>query len=247
MLTAVDAVAVADRAEHGDTRTRLIQAAIGLYAEQGLDGASLRSIVLASGVRNASAVQYHFGGKAGLVRAAVDYLADLVFPPGVALLQSLQSEMGERPVTVREIVEATYGPVLAFSLSSSQNLNAVRIFPALLQHPDPATRNLFVNACADLRELSDTMLVAALPEVPAQVVRLKAGFALVNVLHLVTDLHVLYGAAEVVSDPSILRRVYDYFLDYVSGGIESERQGSAEFRRFLARTGAEYSRPELLS
>lgn len=50
-------------------RDQLLAAAELLYAERGIDGASLREINAAAGARNASAVQYHFGDRAGLLRA----------------------------------------------------------------------------------------------------------------------------------------------------------------------------------
>lgn len=47
----------------------LIRAAERLFAARGSDAVSLREIIAASGVSNASAVQYHFGDRKGLVRA----------------------------------------------------------------------------------------------------------------------------------------------------------------------------------
>jgi AcrR family transcriptional regulator len=55
-----------------DTRERLIAAAEELFAAQGIEAVSLREIVRASGARNATALQYHFGDRAGLVRAVLE-------------------------------------------------------------------------------------------------------------------------------------------------------------------------------
>jgi AcrR family transcriptional regulator len=54
-----------------DARDRLSSATERLVAERGLDSVSLRQVVSAAGVGNASAVQYHFGGRAGLIRAVL--------------------------------------------------------------------------------------------------------------------------------------------------------------------------------
>jgi AcrR family transcriptional regulator len=54
------------------TRERLIATAERLFAERGLDGVSLNEITRAAGQRNASALQYHFGGRAGLIEAILD-------------------------------------------------------------------------------------------------------------------------------------------------------------------------------
>ena len=60
------------------TRQRLLDAAVLLFAERGLRGASLREINEAAGQRNTNALHYHFGDRDGLVRAlAVRHTAAL--------------------------------------------------------------------------------------------------------------------------------------------------------------------------
>ncbi len=50
-------------------RTAIVEAAEQLFAERGLEGASLREISAAAGQRNNVAAQYHFGDREGLVAA----------------------------------------------------------------------------------------------------------------------------------------------------------------------------------
>jgi AcrR family transcriptional regulator len=54
------------------TRRELIRAAEELFASRGIDGVSLREINTAAGQRNATALQYHFGDRHGLVRAVIE-------------------------------------------------------------------------------------------------------------------------------------------------------------------------------
>lgn len=49
------------------TREQLLDTAEKLFLKQGLDGVSLRSIVKEAGAKNQSALQYHFGGRDGLI------------------------------------------------------------------------------------------------------------------------------------------------------------------------------------
>lgn len=49
----------------------LIRAAEQLFAERGSDQVSLREVTTEAGATNASAVQYHFGGRRGLIRAVL--------------------------------------------------------------------------------------------------------------------------------------------------------------------------------
>ncbi|MEH6586684.1 MAG: TetR/AcrR family transcriptional regulator [Halioglobus sp.] len=54
------------------TREKLIDAAVQLYGNGSIDGVSLREISVAAGQRNPNALQYHFGGRDGLLQAIVD-------------------------------------------------------------------------------------------------------------------------------------------------------------------------------
>lgn len=53
------------------TRRQLITAAETLFAERGIGGVSLREINAAAGVRNATALQYHFHDRYGLLKAVL--------------------------------------------------------------------------------------------------------------------------------------------------------------------------------
>ncbi|MFC9385476.1 TetR/AcrR family transcriptional regulator [Streptomyces venezuelae] len=54
-----------------ETRDRLIRAAEELFAAQCVHGAQLRDVVARAGQANPSAVQYHFGSRAGLLDAVM--------------------------------------------------------------------------------------------------------------------------------------------------------------------------------
>jgi AcrR family transcriptional regulator len=56
-----------------DTRTRLILTAERLFGERGIDAVPLGDVVAAAGQRNASALQYHIGGREQLITAILDY------------------------------------------------------------------------------------------------------------------------------------------------------------------------------
>ncbi|WP_455926492.1 CerR family C-terminal domain-containing protein [Pseudomonas putida] len=56
-----------------ETRSRIIEAAMGLFAERGYEGASTRDIATAAGV-NAPALQYYFDNKEGVYVACVDHI-----------------------------------------------------------------------------------------------------------------------------------------------------------------------------
>ena len=60
-----------------DTARRILLAAIEVFADEGYEGASTRSLASHAGV-NAPAIQYYFGSKEGLYRAVIGHIANLV-------------------------------------------------------------------------------------------------------------------------------------------------------------------------
>lgn len=68
-----------------DSRTKLIEAAIPLFAEKGLAGVSIRELAEAAKV-NSALISYHFGGKDGLYLGAVEEL----FSPADTLVDAFE-------------------------------------------------------------------------------------------------------------------------------------------------------------
>lgn len=76
-----------------ETRERIGQAALRVFAAEGFDGTTTRQIADAAGV-NLGLLQYHFGGKENLWRAAVDLAFDEL-KSGLAEAASEHSAVGD--------------------------------------------------------------------------------------------------------------------------------------------------------
>jgi AcrR family transcriptional regulator len=75
----------------GDARTRLREAALDLFGRHGVQATSTRAILAAAGMRNPSAISYHFGSKAELV----DDLVTELITEGWPVVQ-MQVDLAER-------------------------------------------------------------------------------------------------------------------------------------------------------
>lgn len=74
------------------TMEKLVDAAEKLFAEQGVLGAAVRDITVMAGQRNASAMHYHFGGRAGLVAAVLARRGAQVAAERAGLMAALAGE-----------------------------------------------------------------------------------------------------------------------------------------------------------
>ncbi len=78
-----------------DTRAQIIQAAERLFAERGVDAVSLREINREAGQRNATALQYHFTDRQGLIRSILTK-HDVMVDEGRNQLLDDMEENGQR-------------------------------------------------------------------------------------------------------------------------------------------------------
>lgn len=117
-----------------DVPGALIRAAEQLFAERGSDAVSLREILAASGATNASAVQYHFGDRKGLVRAILAKHDVEIERRRHALLESY--EQRAEP-DVRELAAALVRPLAAELNNENGGLGYLQLVSDLYNRPNP--------------------------------------------------------------------------------------------------------------
>ena len=117
-----------------DTRDRLIATAEELFAAQGVEAVSLRQIVRAAGAKNATALQYHFGDRAGLVRSVLERHHLDVDTRRHALLDAYESEGKD---DLRGLAVALVQP-LASKLADESGRAYLQIMAEVMNRPQQA-------------------------------------------------------------------------------------------------------------
>lgn len=102
-----------------ETREKLLRAAEHLFARHGLD-VPIREIHALAGQRNASAIQYHFGGKDELIAALVDRKA-----PSPEEMAAVRVDLELRKDEPRSFVEAIVRR-LALNLATPESRDYIR-------------------------------------------------------------------------------------------------------------------------
>lgn len=117
-----------------DTRRSLMSAAERLFAERGVDAVSLREINRSAGQRNASALQYHFGDRQGLLRAIVRKHEGEVEARRHALLDQWE---GGSSAELRDLAAALVRPAAAKLSDPDGGPEYLRIMGQIYGRPDP--------------------------------------------------------------------------------------------------------------
>lgn len=175
MLTAVNA----DKQK--STRERIIETAEEMMARRGIDAVSLNEIVKQAGQRNASALQYHFGSKAGLVQAIIDKHTPAIEAHRKVLLAKMSSEKDFLGL-VRAVVLPLIGEIY-----NDGGRNYIRFLSRMSQHdlqPDSFLDRRHNDAMVEIMFI----LRQCFPEMPSQVLEYKVVMARNLILHTLADL-----------------------------------------------------------
>ena len=104
-------------ASGGETRERLLEAGLRLFATHGYESVSTRQLTRAADA-NIAAIAYHFGGKQELYQAVAERLVSetepLFGPVLVALADGVHRARGDRPALARVAAAFTQGMLSGF-------------------------------------------------------------------------------------------------------------------------------------
>jgi AcrR family transcriptional regulator len=95
----------------GRTKTAILDAAERLFATNGFQATSLRTITAEAGA-NLGAVNYHFTSKDGLILAVLKRMFAPVNERRLHLLDELEAKAGGAPLPIEGILEAQFRPPL---------------------------------------------------------------------------------------------------------------------------------------
>src|ERR687891_1391854 len=116
------------------TSTRLVRAAEDLFAARGIDAVSLREINRTAGAKNASALQYHFGDRDGLLRAVLAKHHHAVEARRHAMLDAYEAEGRD---DLRALAGALVRPSAAMLADGDGGPAYLQIMADLMNRPRP--------------------------------------------------------------------------------------------------------------
>ena len=142
---------------------RLLDAAARLFAEQGYDSVSARSLTQAAGV-NLSAITYYFGGKAGLYGAVIDKLISDTEPLRKVLIgelkKGIQSAAGDRDKLGR-VVRAFVYRLIVMQLSDKFPRSRFQLMLREVMHPTFAFDRVLNGHITPMQDAVCELVVAA--------------------------------------------------------------------------------------
>ncbi len=168
-----------------DTKTRILDAAEKLFAQDGFHNTSLRGITGLAKV-NLAAVNYHFGSKDALLQAVIERR---IIPLNRIRQQKLEAVLdqaksaGKSPAA-ENLLHAFIEPTLAFRNSGPGAVDFIALIGRALSEPDETVRNCFIQQVLPLFTLLFSSLAQALPELPAHILLTRLQFTMGALSHV---------------------------------------------------------------
>jgi AcrR family transcriptional regulator len=158
------------------TRRELINAAEVLFAARGIEAVSLREINTAAGQRNATALQYHFADRHGLVRAVIEKHRPAVETARHARLDAYEAAGAD---DLRLLAGALVRPSAAKLADRDGGRAYLRIHAELVNTPDPPRDGGFRTPAGDSVDRWRRLVGPLLPDVAVR--RLHHRFTAIRV------------------------------------------------------------------
>jgi AcrR family transcriptional regulator len=210
----------------GPTRQKILDAAMALFAERGLDAVSLSEINRAAGQRNASALQYHFGGREGLLRAILAPYASAIRDRRRELISAASlPSTSDDDTPLRRAAEVLVRPQAELAAGDWRDRALSRIVADLFtdpHHPYAEFDDLLgERATTEMAQL----LTAALADLPVDVRSERLRVASTFVVHAASDrarqVDAATGADGMTDPVSPTDLFVDNLVDMVVGALSA--------------------------
>ncbi|HEX4595673.1 MAG TPA: TetR/AcrR family transcriptional regulator [Bryobacteraceae bacterium] len=145
------------------TKDRILNAAERLFAQNGVEATSLRSITTQASV-NLAAVNYHFQSKESLIHAVIARRLDPVNEQRLAMLDACEAAAGDGPLPLEPVLDALLRPI--FEMLSGQAKEFTPIMGRIFTESAELTEKVFQKHLAHVARRFMPAFQRALPDLP---------------------------------------------------------------------------------
>lgn len=216
-------------ADPGSTRTALLDAAERLFAEHGVDAASLRAITGEAGA-NLASVHYHFGSKEGLVRAVFRRRLEPVNRERIARLDRLEEAMETPPL--EDVLTAFVAPVLHMSQEAGEaGRGFAQLVSRTLAGADPHLRHLILEEFEEIKRRFFAAFRRALPELDRDELLWRVHFMIGSLAHAAGSSHLVAEISGGKVDTSDVSATIERLVRFSAAGMRSRPAGGPAAER----------------
>jgi len=203
-----------------DTKELILDTAEKLFAENGIDAVSLRTIISEAGV-NLAAIHYHYGSKDSLVK---EVFARRILPVNrqrLMLLDECEARAGEGTLAVEDVLRAFFSPAIRLSLDKERGHVFIRLCGRFWAEVGNKMQAEFEEL---FREVLRRFLAAfrrALPHLSEKEIFWRAHFAVGGMVHTMVDSERLARMSGGLCRPSDVEETIEQLVSYAAAGFSA--------------------------
>jgi len=210
--------------ERVETRDALLDAAERLFADVGIDGASLRSITTEARA-NLASVNYHFGSKEGLVRAVLSRRFRPITEKRLAALQHCESARGGHP-ELECVLRAFVAPVITMMAEDpDQGAHFIRFMGRVHTELNELTSAMLREEFGETLMRFEAALRRALPDLPVEQLYWRFHFAMGAMLHTISCGRMLDEYTQGLCTLDDPEDVTSRLVDFMAAGMRGAAEG----------------------
>ncbi len=203
-----------------DTKTRILDAAERLFAENGISGTSLRAITAAAGA-NLAAVNYHFHSKDALTQAVYARRLGPANAERLALLDAAEAQAGDGVPSLEEIIRAFTEPFLR----SFMGKPFMALMGRALHEPGNFIQRLMMVQMGEIAQRFLQAMRRALPDLPEEDLYWRVHFAVGVLAHTLVRGQLLAVVSQGRCGPTDVETVTRRMVTFLCAGL---RAGTGE-------------------
>lgn len=206
------------------TRSRILNAAEGLFADRGFSATSVRMITSRAKV-NLAAMHYHFGSKDQLIQELFALRLSPLNRQRLTLLDHCQAGGGAGDPSLEQILEAFIRPPVQLIRDPERGgMRFMRLLSRAFNSPDGAIREMIYGQFAEVIERFSGALGPRLPHLSREEAFWRFHFmvgAMSHTLHVIADWKNLENLFLDVPEPSQVDEVVDRLVSFLAAGFRT--------------------------
>lgn len=215
----------------GETQQKIIDAALVLFAEYGIDGVPVRALTSHAGL-NVAAIHYHFGGMEAVAEAVFNELSARINKTRISRLEEIlvRAKAKRRKPNVAEVVQAFIEPYVDDSAATEGQLLAQLIVKHRLS-PSPMTEQVIKKHFDPMAKQFVAALHEAVPTVPLSQMYWRYMLLVSTVVLTVSarrSSNRLERLSEGNADGADLNAMRDALVEFVVGGIRAPHRATSK-------------------
>ncbi len=204
-----------------DTRTRILDTAERLFAEDGIAATSLRRIIRESGV-NIAAVHYHFRSRENLIRDVIARRLAPLNAERLRMLDATEAAAGRGRPSLERVIEAFVAPLLRLVRDAGPAGAAfMRLMGRTVTESNPSLDRLVYNQFGEIIRRFTAAFRRTLPGLAPRAFYYRTHFMVGGLIYALLERRNLKTISGGACDPDDPEQVIEHLVPFLAAGLRA--------------------------